>query len=192
MLRVWEACGSKELWSKRLLGKTRNKHLKTPCVANSATLSTRLPKWRCPREIFNIPRDLTHDCFLKSARSLGQSRSWVRSENLQAKSPSWRSNKDKFPLGLRNSCPHTSAREGLCGLECVPRSWFHWPYSILQVPSDPKFLQVLQGSANMWTLFRWRSQKQPPSQYVLSVPGLESPAYKAALSKDFAIIDCGV
>lgn len=46
----------------------REKILKTPCLANSATLSARLPTKRHPRVIFfNVPRDLTDECFLRSA-----------------------------------------------------------------------------------------------------------------------------
>lgn len=46
----------------------QKKILKTPCLANSDTLSVRLPTKRLPRVIFfNVPRDLTDECFLKSA-----------------------------------------------------------------------------------------------------------------------------
>lgn len=46
----------------------RNKILNAPALANSSTLSARLPAKRLPRVIFfNVPRELTDDDFLQSA-----------------------------------------------------------------------------------------------------------------------------
>lgn len=46
----------------------QQKILKTPCLTNSVTLSARLPTKRHPRVIFfNVPRDLTDECFLTNA-----------------------------------------------------------------------------------------------------------------------------